>query len=87
MAVWTSDRLIALRQRAAALREILPETDPTELATEHERRAILDAEQDEARQTGTAFATGLYQGQQAGYKPDGAAEFDQYTEIDSDPDL
>lgn len=87
MAVWTSDRLTALRQRAAALREMLPEADPTDLAAEREWRTILDAEQEQARQIGTAHATGLYQGQKAGYNPDGAAEFDPYTEIDSDPDL
>lgn len=84
MAVWTPDRITALRQRGAALREMVPEPDPAELAAaQRERQALLDAEQEQA----TAYAAGVYQGQQVGYNPEAAAVYDSYAEINTDPDL
>ncbi|HEX5117841.1 MAG TPA: hypothetical protein VFW65_21880 [Pseudonocardiaceae bacterium] len=82
---WTPDRLAALRQRATALREMLP--DPADLAAEHARHALLDAEQEQAREISTAYAAGPYQSQQAGYEHDAPAVLDPYIEIDPDPDL
>lgn len=84
MATWTPDRLASLRERATALRAMLPEPDPAELIAEHDRYTLLDADQEQTREISTAYAAGLYQGQQAGYYP---TEFDPYVAIDPDPDL
>lgn len=67
MNAWTPDRLVALRQRAADLRRMLPESEPAELAAEY---VLLDAEREHVRATSSAHAAGLYQGQQSGYDPE-----------------
>lgn len=83
MVAWTLQRIAALRQRGAALREIVAEPDLATVETaERERQSILEAEQAQA----IAYAAGLYQSQQDSYHPT-AEDHGPYLTVDPELDL
>jgi hypothetical protein len=58
-----------------------PEPDPADFAAQQERHALLDADQS------TAYAAGLYQGQQITFDPEAATTYDSCSEITAEQDL